>query len=209
MPDPIAQTPRLTLRVPTLDDIGPLSVHWSDPETVKHIDATGTPWTREQVTERIERAIRFCAEHGMTFWTVVENETQTVIGQGGLVPIGFNGPEIELGYRLGRAHWGRGYATEIARASAACGFERFRHERLVAVTSPRNAASRRVLEKTGFVETGETHLYYGVRCLRFELTHERWSTMAPLPNPGGVVILPGTPHHAAHRKEVRDEAGDG
>lgn len=176
MPDPIAQTPRLTLRIPTLDDIEPLSVLWSDPETMKHIGKGGTPWTRAMVTQRIERAIRFCTQHGMTFWTVIENDTGAVIGQGGLVPIAFNGPEIELGYRLGRAHWGKGYASEIAAASARYGFTTKDLDRLVAVTYPQNAASRRVLEKTGFIETGETDLYYGVRCLGYELTKAQWLT---------------------------------
>lgn len=177
MPDLITQTERLTLRVPTMDDVDVLAAYWSDPETMKYIGKAGTGWTREQVVERIERAMRFCSEHGMTFWTVVENESGTVIGQGGLVPIEFNGPEIELGYRLGKPHWGKGYATEIARASAAYGFERFGHDRLVAVSYPENIASRMVLEKTGFEERGLTDVYYEVTCMHFELTRERWESL--------------------------------
>jgi RimJ/RimL family protein N-acetyltransferase len=174
MPDIITQTDRLTLRLPTMDDVDVLAGYWADPETMRYIGKEGTGWTREQVVERIERAIRFCAEHGMTFWTVVENETGMVIGQGGLVPIEFNGPEIELGYRLGKPHWGKGYASEIAAASARYGFTSKGLDRLVAVTYLENTASRRVLEKTGFIETGETHLYYGVHCLSYELTKARW-----------------------------------
>ena len=174
MPEIITQTDRLTLRVPTMDDVDVLAGYWSDPETMKYIGKAGTGWTREQVVERIERAIRFCSEHGMTFWTVVENDTGTVIGQGGLVPIEFDGPEIELGYRLGKPHWGKGYATEIARASAAYGFERKGLDRLVAVTYPENIASRKVLANTGFEERGLTDVYYEVTCMHYELTRERW-----------------------------------
>lgn len=178
MPDIITQTDRLTLRVPCMDDVVVLASYWSDPETMKYIGKDGSGWTREEVVERIERGMRFCAEHGMTFWTVVENDTGTIIGQGGLVPIAFNGPEIELGYRLGKPHWGKGYASEIARASARVGFERFGYGCLVAVSYPENTASRRVLEKTGFIETGQSDLYYGVRCLRYELTRERWAAVS-------------------------------
>ncbi len=177
MTDLITQTERLTLRVPTMDDIDVLASYWSDPETMKYIGKGGTGWTREQVVERIERGIRFCAEHGMTFWTVVENDTGTIIGQGGLVPIEFNGPEIELGYRLGKAHWGKGYASEIARASAAYGFETLGHERLVAVSYPENIASRRVLTKAGFEELGSTDKYYETTCVIYELTKERWDSV--------------------------------
>ncbi len=174
MAEIITQTDRITLRAPCMGDVDALAAYWSDPETMKYIGKGGTPWTREQVVERIERAMRFCDEHGMTFWTAIENETGAIIGQGGLVPIAFNGPEIELGYRLGKPHWGKGYATEIARASARVGFERFGHDRLVAVSYPENIASRKVLVNTGFEERGLSDLYYEVTSMRYELTKERW-----------------------------------
>lgn len=177
MPDLITKTERLTLREPCMDDIDVLTSYWSDLETMKYIGKAGTGWTREQVVERIERAMRFCAEHGMTFWTVVENGTGTVIGQGGLVPIEFNGPEIELGYRLGKAYWGNGYASEIARASARVGFQRFGLDRLVAVSYAENIASRKVLVNTGFEERGLSDVYYGVSCIHYELTRERWDSL--------------------------------
>jgi len=175
MPDIITQTDRLTLRVPSMDDIDTLAGYWADPETMKYIGKGGAGWTREQVVERIERGMRFCDEHGMTFWTVIENETNTIIGQGGLVPIAFNGPEIELGYRLGRPHWGKGYATEIARASAAYGFTHKALDRLVAVSYPENGASRKVLSKVGFVELGLSDKYYETTCMLYELRKVRWA----------------------------------
>lgn len=173
MPDIITQTPRLTLRVPSVDDIDTLAGYWSDPETMKHIGRDGTPWTREQVAQRIERGIRSCTEHGMAFWIVIENETGAIVGQGGLVPISFNGPETELGYRLGRPHWGKGYATEIARASAAYGLKTLGLDRLVAVAYPENLASRRVLTKIGFEELGLSEKYYETRCVLYELRKDR------------------------------------
>tara|TARA_A100001391_G_C5045220_1_gene271964 strand:+ start:657 stop:1187 length:531 start_codon:yes stop_codon:yes gene_type:complete len=165
----VCQTDRLVLRVPRVGDIDALALMWADPETMRYIGKAGEGWTREKVVERIERAIRFCDEHGMTFWTVIEQKTDQIIGQGGLVPIAFNGDEIELGYRLGKAHWGKGYGTEIARASAAYGFNRLGLDRLVAVTHAENMGSRRVLCKVGFRELGSSELYYDTTTLLHEL----------------------------------------
>ncbi|MCA9303980.1 MAG: GNAT family N-acetyltransferase [Phycisphaerales bacterium] len=169
MREPIIQTDRLDLCVPSMDDLDALASMWSDPETMKYIGAGGA-WEREKVRERIERARETFHDHSMCFWTVIERETNTIIGQGGLVPINFNDPETELGYRLGRDHWGNGYATEIARATAAYGFERLRLDRLVAVCYEENLGSRRVLRKSGFRELGESDVYYSVRTILHECT---------------------------------------
>jgi len=173
----IARSDRLTLRAPTLDDLDALAALWSDPETMRYI-GKGVPWARSDVRERLERAIRTHAETGMTFWTVVRNDDQTVLGQGGVVPIAFNGPEHELGYRLGRDHWGKGYATEVARLAASYAFDSLGLDRLVAVTYPENEPSRRVLIKAGFRATGTSDLYYGVHSVTYEMTP------SDLPAPG-------------------------
>ena len=99
----------------------------------------------------------------------MEKAAGVVIGRGGLVPIAFNGDEVELGYRFGKDHWGKGYATEVARASAAYGFEKLGLDRLVAVSFPGNTTSRRVLTKAGFDELGESGLYYEKTLILFEM----------------------------------------
>ena len=169
MREVVFETDRLSLCVPCGEDIDALALYWADPETMRYLSKNGDVWTREQVLERVERGARFCSEHGMTFWTVVEKETGTVIGQGGLVPIAFNGDEIELGYRFGKDHWGKGYATEVAQASAAYGFEKLGLDRIVAVSFPGNTASRNVLTKAGFDELGESALYYEKVLILFEM----------------------------------------
>lgn len=151
-----------------MEHLDALTGLWSDAETMRFI-GKGVPWTRDDVLTRIQRAIHTQAERGMTFWTVVRNDDHTIIGQGGIVPISFNGPEYELGYRLGREHWGKGYATEIARLSRDHAFGPLGLDRLVAVTYQENQASRRVLTKVGFRATGESDLYYGVSSQTYEL----------------------------------------
>lgn len=167
----VVKTDRLLLCAPSLDHLDTLASLWGDPETMKYIGAGGA-WTREQIAERLQRAIRTQQEHGMTFWTIIEKDSGSIIGQGGLVPIEFDGPEIELGYRLGKEYWGKGYATEIARASAAYGFDTLGVDELVAVCYEENLPSRRVLIKAGFQEVGESDLYYGVRTIVHRMTKD-------------------------------------
>ena len=59
------------------------------------------------------------------------------------------GPAVEIGWRLARAYWGRGYATEAAEAALAHAFGPLGLREVVAFTVPGNAASRRVMEKIG------------------------------------------------------------
>src|ERR687895_670485 len=67
--------------------------------------------------------------------------------------------EIEVGYRFLREHWGRGYATEAARAAIRFAFDEMGLDRLVAVTLPTNRASRRVMEKCGLSFVGVMQVY--------------------------------------------------
>ncbi|MCC5824445.1 MAG: GNAT family N-acetyltransferase [Phycisphaerales bacterium] len=164
----IASSPRLHLRVPSMADLDALAAMWADPETMRYI-GKGVPWTRDEVTARIERGARAHAERGFCFWTVVRNDDGAVLGQAGVTAIDFNGPEIELGYRLGREHWGRGYATEAARLAAAHATGPLGITKLVAVAYPENLASRRVLTKIGFHAAGLSDLYYGVTAMTYRL----------------------------------------
>jgi len=167
----ILETGRIALCAPDVSHVDALADLWCDAETMRYIGVGGA-WSREQVVERIERAIGMQRDHGMTFWTAIEKASGAIIGQGGLVPIEFDGPEIELGYRLGKEYWGKGYATEIARASAAYGFDSLGVEELVAVSSAENMASRRVLIKAGFGEVGESDVYYGVPTVVHRMTKD-------------------------------------
>jgi [ribosomal protein S5]-alanine N-acetyltransferase len=88
-------------------------------------------------------------DHGFTLWPVIEIESGTLIGDCGLQPLERIGPEIELGYRLGSATWGKGYATEAATAVRDLGFERFGLERIYVDVDPPNEGSLAVARKIG------------------------------------------------------------
>ena len=99
---------------------------------------------------------------------MIERESGALIGDGGLHPLGGQGPDVELGYTLARAAWGRGYATELGRALIDYAFDVLGAPRVVAQVEPANRGSRRVLEKLGMTEReqrmayGRPHLLYAV-----------------------------------------------
>jgi ribosomal-protein-alanine N-acetyltransferase len=76
--------------------------------------------------------------------------------------------EVEVAYLLGKPFWGRGYATEAARASVRYGFETIGVDEIVAIVHPENTASRRVIAKLGMSFTRHAR-YFGIDCERYAL----------------------------------------
>ena len=105
--------------------------------------------------------------HGFSFWAVVERASGALIGDAGLYRVG---DEVEAGYTLGRAWWGRGYATEAARACLGLAFGPLDLDTVTAVADVANPASARVLVKLGFTEEepriayGRPHRAFRFRC---------------------------------------------
>lgn len=99
------------------------------------------------------------ASDGFGMWIVEVAATGAVIGHAGLQRLDGT-DDVELGYYLGRAAWGQGYATEAARATLAYGFEKAGLQRIVAVVRTENDASRSVLRKVGFRHERDG-TYYG------------------------------------------------
>ena len=92
------------------------------------------------------------AQHGYGPWAAEVMGGAPFIGFIGLFRPPFDAhftPCVEVGYRLAFEHWGKGYATEGARAALAFGFESLGLQEIVAMTTPANARSRHVMEKLG------------------------------------------------------------
>ncbi len=168
MPLPLL-TERLRLRGPRPDDFEALFEGiWSCPDVMRFV---GEVRTRAVATERFAWSRDLFARTGMALWTVEARASGEILGDCGVIPLEGRGPEIELGYRLRRSAWGRGLATEAARAalehaltpSDAGGLGL---QRVVAVADPDNEGSRRVLDKIGlrFVELTE-RVYDSVQAL--------------------------------------------
>ncbi|WP_328537294.1 GNAT family N-acetyltransferase [Streptomyces sp. NBC_00344] len=148
--------PAVRLRVPTEEDAYAWHQVFADPDVMEFHG--GAPAELSVYEELTARQRRHDAEHGFCFWTMLD-EDESVIGFTGAQPWPHEsfGPvgEIEIGWRLGRAHWGRGYATAAAHAT----LERVRAagtERVVAMVDSRNARSIAVTRRLG-MEHAETY----------------------------------------------------
>jgi len=125
---------------------------YSDPVVMRYV-ATG-PMSDLAVTERlIDDYTAHQQRHGFSFWAVLERSSGQLIGDAGLyrTPAG----EVELGYTLGAAWWGRGYATEAASRWLSVAFDELDINEVVALAEPANVASLHVLTKLGLVRDGE------------------------------------------------------
>ena len=165
MPLPIV-TERLTLRAYRPSDLADLhNVLYSSEEAMALLGGA-----RELVATRaaLERSIRQQRSDGYSFWPVIERASGKLIGEAGLFPLAPGGPDISLGYALGADYWGRGYASEAARAVLAEAFGPLGMTRVVAITREANAGSRNVLRKLGFRMDGCRHVW-GAEQLYFVL----------------------------------------
>lgn len=160
------ETDRLLLRAKTLADVPPLAVIRADPDYARHL--SGHPATLGQVRASVERDIDHQARVGFSMWTAVLARSGEVIGDIGLQLFEWTGPEVEIGWRLARAYWGHGYATEGGRAAWQLAFDRFGLDRVIAVAQPANAASIRVMEKLGMTFEAAC-VAYGRPCVRYAI----------------------------------------
>lgn len=142
---------RVLLRPFDASDVAAIHDVYGDPEVMRFV-GDGHPATTDRTAAMIAGYRQHQAEHGFAFWAVLDAADGTVIGDAGL-EITSHG--VELGYTLGRAHWGRGLATEAAGLCVEAAFGPLDLPRLVALVDRRNPASVHVLEKLGFRPDGE------------------------------------------------------
>lgn len=145
-------TPRLTIRRFTLDDVEQIHETYAAPASGWPLAPGGVSVDLEDTRRVVERIIDiYEAWDGLGPWAVETLEEPFVIGDCGLFRCQdpWARGELELGYRLRPASWGRGYATEAARAVLTYAFEELGAPRVVADADAANAASLRVLEKIG------------------------------------------------------------
>ena len=151
-------TPRLHLRPFTAADRDAIHAIYTDPEVMRHV-GHGAHRTIAETASALRTYADLLAERGYSFLAVTEREGGALVGDAGLHPLSGRGPDIELGYTLGRSAWGRGYATELGAALVAHAFGELGVDRVVAQVEPANHASRHVLEKLGMTERGERTAY--------------------------------------------------
>lgn len=176
-------TGRLELRRISGADVGPLLVAFGDPEVMRFVGAERKPLTGDGVKALVRAAGGHWSRHGFGLLAIVDRATGRVLGEAGLQVLE-GGPDVEFGYTLSRAAWGRGYATEAARAILLWAFAGLRLERVVAVVDPAHAASLRVLDKLGMRRLGMRYCY-GAQMVECALSLNEWRAQAgPAPATG-------------------------
>lgn len=140
------RTTRLLLRPWEPRDLPQFAEQNADPIVMRFL---GGPLAPAESDAYAARAMRHLADHGFGKWAVQAPGIAPFIGAVGLTHVRFAAPftpAVEVAWRLHRAYWGQGYATEAARA-AIDGFERIGLTDIVAMTAVGNLASRRVMEQ--------------------------------------------------------------
>jgi RimJ/RimL family protein N-acetyltransferase len=143
------RTERLVLRRWRESDREPFAEMNADPEVMEHFPALMTARESGVMIDRIEA---FFDRRGFGLWALEVIETGEFIGFTGLSVPAFEAhftPAVEVGWRLARSAWGRGYATEAARRALAFGFADAGLAEVVSFTAPVNVRSQAVMERIG------------------------------------------------------------
>jgi len=165
------ETERLILRELVPEDVQGMFELDSDPEVHRYL-GNNPITTKEQASDYISFVRQQYVENGIGRWAVVAKNSNAFMGWAGLKYIGEiinnHSNYYDVGYRFIKRYWGKGYATEAARATINYGFEVLKQEKLYAMTLSENKASRHVLERVGFNYV-ESFDYIGGRTDWFEL----------------------------------------
>ncbi len=142
-------TPRLRLRRWRQTDLGPFAAMNDDPAVMEfypnRLDQEATRLMIGRIEAHFER-------HGFGLWAAEAPGVADFVGYVGLSVPAYETaftPCVEVGWRLASVHWGKGYATEAARAALKHGFESLGLREVVSFTVPANVRSRAVMERLG------------------------------------------------------------
>ncbi len=137
---------RVLLRQWRDDDRGPYAAINADPEVMHYLDG---PRSREESDGTVDWASGLIAERGWGLWAVEVIGGPSFIGVTGLNETDVFPGAIEVSWKLGREHWGQGYATEAAQEAVRFGFEQLALDEIVSMTVPANVRSRHVMKRLG------------------------------------------------------------
>jgi len=179
----LIDTERLRLRQWQPSDLEPFARLNADPRVMEFFPALLDRQASDALAGRIEARI---AERGWGFWAAQLRATGAFIGFIGLQPPAEGlPPQVEIGWRLAHDHWGKGLASEGARAALRFGFENLGLGEIVSFTAPGNRRSRAVMERLGMQEDkagafDHPRVPLGsplrAHCL-YRLRRERWSQL--------------------------------
>jgi RimJ/RimL family protein N-acetyltransferase len=156
------ETRRLRLRRWRDADRDPFAALNADPVVMEYFPSALDRAASDEMIDRFEAAFD---ERGWSNWAVEVRESGDFIGFIGLsiprLQFPFS-PCVEIGWRLARPHWGKGYASEGARGVLRVGFERIHLPEILSWTSVINRRSRAVMERIGLSDTRENFEHPGI-----------------------------------------------
>jgi ribosomal-protein-alanine N-acetyltransferase len=174
------ETHRLILREILSSDFDELYRMNSDPIIMKHV-GDGSTRSKEQMKGELEMLIsHYVRKPGLGIWAAMLKESDTFVGASGLVYYD-NTPEIEIGYRMLKEYWNKGYATEASLCLLHYGFGTLGLKKIVSSAHVENYASRRVMEKIGMshidnrVQYGCLQAYYEIDAESFHVKKNIYS----------------------------------
>jgi len=150
-----------------LSDIDRLVELDSDPEVMQYL-TDGVPQKRNHYEGAIPKLLEYTKQNpDLGLWMAYLKDTSEFVGWYILKHLLDTG-EVEVGFRVKRKFWGKGYSTEVGNALVKHGFETVGLKRVIAIVHPHNLASQAVIKKIGLKEEG-TGTFYGIHCLYFGL----------------------------------------
>lgn len=148
----VVETPRLRLRAFRPEDHPAYAVMYADPEVMRFIGAGG-PLPADACWRSMAAALGHWQLRGYGLYAVARREDDGLIGHVGFIdPPGW--PGFELGWLLGREHWGHGFAREAAAAALRIAREVLRRDRVISLVRPDNHRSARLAEALGARDEG-------------------------------------------------------
>lgn len=166
----VIETERLRLRMLRDSDLDDLAGLFADPDVMRYV-GNGQPTDRAEAQKALTSIIAHWNRHGFGRWAIEDKETKEFVGYGGLRSL-FGTPEVV--YHFATRHWGKGLATEMARASLNFGFNVKGFDRIVAIAKPGNTASVHVMEKIGMHFEKRTS-YYDIEVVEYAISREQFS----------------------------------
>lgn len=167
----ILETSRLILRPFVADDLDRMAKLMANEDFMRF---SMGPMTREQTKSFLDKVIGWDRDGMPSQFAVIVRSSETVAGYCGFFHHEVDGKmEIEIGYRLDRAFWSRGLATEASRTVRDHGFRDLKLEDVISLIHPENHPSRRVAEKNGMILERET-TFRGFPTFVFAITRQRW-----------------------------------
>jgi RimJ/RimL family protein N-acetyltransferase len=145
----VLHSERLLIRPWRADDLLALSSMNADPEVMRHFPKR---LDRSESAAMMAYNIKHMARHGFGWWAMEARGAMPFVGAIGLFRPRFDAhftPCFEIGWRLPKAHWDKGYATEAARAVLDFAFDQVLLDEVVAMTTVGNERSRNVMARLG------------------------------------------------------------